>query len=317
MNVIVTRPIPETGIALLREHHEVVVQPEQRALSRDELKELVRGAHAIVSMLTDTIDAEVLEAAGSTLKIVANYAVGYDNIDLEAARQHNVLVTNTPEVLNEAVAEHAFALVMAVARRIVEADEFTRAGRYRGWDPKGFLGLELKGKTIGVIGLGRIGSRVAEIASSFGMNVVYYDIKQNPEFEHRLEARFLSKEALLKTADIVSLHLPLTPETKHFISGDDLAIMKRTAILINTARGPIVDETALVQALTSRTIFGAGLDVYEQEPQLTAGLAELRSVVLTPHIASATLEARDAMSAVAAENILAALAGKTPPNLVK
>lgn len=317
MKIVVTRPIPETGITLLSKQHEVVVQPQERALSRDELKAFIRGAHAMVSMVTDRIDSEVLEAAGSTIKIVANYAVGYDNIDLAAARQHNVLVTNTPEVLSEAVAEHAFALAMAVARRIVEADHFTRAGRYQGWDPKGFLGIELKGKTIGVIGLGRIGSRVSEIASSFGMSVVYHDIKQNPEFDKRLEARFLSKEDLLKTADIISLHLPLVPQTKHFVSRSELAIMKSTAILINTSRGGVVDEAALVQALRSRKIFGAGLDVYEEEPQLTAGLAELRSVVLTPHIASATGEAREAMSRVAAENVLAALAGKTPPNLVK
>lgn len=317
MNVMVTRPIPETGITLLREHHEVVVQPDERPLSHQELKAFVRGAHAILSMLTDKIDAEVMDAAGPELKIVANYAVGYDNIDLETATQRNVLVTNTPEVLNEAVAEHAFALVLAVARRVVEADRFTRAGRYQGWAPKGFLGIELKGKTIGVVGLGRIGSRVAEIASSFGMSVAYHDVKQNRAFEERLGAKFLSKHELLKTADVVSLHLPLNPGTKHFVSGGDLAIMKSTAILINTSRGPVVDEAALVQALKSRTIFGAGLDVYEREPQLVAGLADLPNVVLTPHIASATHEARGAMSRVAAENILAALAGKTPPNLVK
>lgn len=317
MKVVVTRPIPETGIEMLKKEHEVTVQPQERVLSRDELKELVKRAHAILSMVTDKIDGEVLAAAGPQLKIVANYAVGFDNIDIAAAKAANVLVTNTPDVLNEAVAEHTFALVMSVSRRVVEADQFIRKGRYHGWDPKGFLGVEFKGKTMGIIGLGRIGSRVAEIAVAFGMQVVYHDVKQNPEFEHELNAKFLSKDDLLKTADVVSLHVPLLDSTRHLISSSELAIMKGTAVLVNTSRGPVVDEVALVEALKSKKIFGAGLDVYESEPRLTPGLAELPNVVLTPHIASATQEAREAMSKVAAENILAALAGKTPPNLIR
>ena len=317
MKIFVTRPIPESGIELLSQEHEVVVQPEQRVLGPDELKALVKGADAILSMVTDKIDTEVLAAAGSRLKIVANYAVGYDNIDLAAAKAANVLVTNTPQVLNEAVAEHTFALAMTVCRRVVQADQFTRKGRYHGWDPKGFLGIELKGKTIGVIGLGRIGSRVGQIASSFGMSVVYNDVKPNLEFEGKLGAKFLSKQELLKTSDIVTLHVPLLETTRHLISKPELSIMKDTAVLINTSRGAVVDEAALIEALKSKKIFGAGLDVFENEPKLTAGLAELPNVVLTPHIASATHEAREAMSKLAAENILAALEGRKPPNLVK
>lgn len=317
MKVYITRPIPQNGIAMLKKEHEVIVNPEDRVLSREQLQQAVKGVEAIVSLVTDKVDGELLDAAGPQLKIVANYAVGYDNIDLIAAKERNVLVSNTPEVLNEAVAEHAFALLMAVARRVVEADRFTRAGRYKQWEPLGFLGIELNGKTLGVMGLGRIGSRVAEIGKSFGMRVVYYDVKQNKEFEQSIGAQLLSKEELLKAADVVSVHVPLVESTHHFIVGKDFAIMKDTAILINTSRGPVVDENALVEALKTKIIFGAGLDVFEREPELTLGLAECENVVITPHIASATTEAREGMARVAAENVLAALAGKIPPNLVK
>ncbi len=316
MKIYITRPILQNGITMLKKNHEVIVNPEDRVLTKEELKQAVKGSDAIVALLTDTIDGELLEAAGPQLKIVANYAVGYDNIDLAAAKEKNVLVSNTPEVLSEAVAEHAFTLVMAVARRVVEADRFMRAGHYKQWEPLGFLGVELKGKLLGILGLGRIGSRVGEIGKSFGMHIGYYDIQRNEEFERAMGATFLSKEEVLQTADVVSVHVPLLESTRHFIGRQEFAIMKDTAILVNTSRGPVVDEGALVEALNTKTIFGAGLDVFEQEPKLSPGLAECDNVIITPHIASATTEAREAMARVAAENVLAALAGKTPPNLV-
>ena len=317
--VYVTRSILEEGVELLKkEGFQVDVNPENKVLSKDELKKAIVGADGVLCLLTDKIDGEVLDAAGPSLKIVANYAVGYDNIDIAAAKQRNVMITNTPGVLTEAVAEHAFALLITMAKHIVEADRFTREGKYEQWDPKGFLGPQLQGKTLGILGLGRIGSRVAEIGNKgFGMKIIYYDVKQNPEFEQQLGATFGSVEEVLKNSDFVSIHVPLLPETKHLVGKNQLSMMKKDAILINTSRGPVVDEQALVEALKNKVIAGAGLDVYENEPTLTPGLADLPNVVLTPHIASGTFEARNAMSKLAAENIIAALKGQEPPNLVK
>jgi D-3-phosphoglycerate dehydrogenase len=317
--VFVTRSIVEEGIELLKkEGFQVDINQEDRVLSKEELKKAVVGYAALLSLLTDHIDSDVLDAAGPQLKVVANYAVGFDNIDLEATKSHNVMVTNTPGVLTEAVAEHTFALLMSVSTRIVEADRFTREGKYKQWEPKGFLGPELQGKTLGVLGLGRIGSRVAEIGNKgFGMNIVYYDVKQNPDFESQFGAKYVQTEEALKTSDFVSIHVPLLPSTKHLVGKEQLAAMKNGAILINTSRGPVVDEKALIEALKEGQIAGAGLDVFENEPELSPGLADLSNVVVTPHIASATFEARNAMSKMAGENIIAALKGETPPNLVK
>lgn len=316
--VYVARPISEVGINLLKEKHEVEVNPENKVLSKDELKEAVKGVGAILSLLTDKIDGEVLEAAGSQLKVVANYAVGYDNIDIEAAKQKNVMVTNTPGVLTEAVAEHTISLMFAAAKSIVEADKFTRGGKYTQWEPKGFLGPQLSGKTLGVVGLGRIGSMVAKVGhSGLGMNVLYYDVKRNEDFEREVGAKYEELDDILKQADFVSIHVPLLPATKHLINKERLSLMKKSAILVNTSRGPVVDEVALIEALKTKVIWAAGLDVYENEPELSPGLAELPNAVLTPHTASATFEARDAMSKMCAENIIAALEGQTPPNLVK
>ncbi len=319
MKVYVTRPIPETGIKLLRDKGYIVdVNPDDKVLTQEQLIEKLNQYDGVLTLLTDKLTSEVISKAGSQLKIIANYAVGFDNIDVPAATKKKIYVTNTPGVLTEAVAEHTFALLMAVAKRVVEADSFVRSGQYTIWEPMGFLGPQLWGKTIGIVGLGRIGSFVAQIAhAGFQMKVLYYDVKRNDEFEMRFSAQFQAIGDILKNSDFITIHVPLLDSTKHLINQDRLKLMKKEAILINTSRGPVVDEKALVEALKNKTIAGAGLDVFENEPALTEGLKDLANVVLTPHIASATVEAREAMSNIAAENIMAALEGKEPPNLVK
>jgi glyoxylate reductase len=326
MKVYVTRRIHEKGLQMLKDKgYEVAINPEDKVLSKAELIAalLAERPDALLSLLTDKIDNEVLDAAPQ-LKIVANYAVGFDNIDREAAKRRNLPVTNTPsEVLSDSVAEHTFALMLALAHRIVEADAFTRAGRYKGWDPFLFLGTLLKGKTLGVIGLGRIGADVVKHSRGIGMKAVYHDVKQNPDFEKEFDAKFVSQEELLKTADVVSLHVPLNPTTKHLLSDKEFALMKPTALLINTARGPIVDEKAVLNALNDKKINGFAADVFECEPSIDCDpydhleLKAMSNVIMVPHIASATVEARSDMSRMAAENIIAALEGKIPPNLIK
>lgn len=317
--VAVTRKIPDEGLALLKEKYAVRLNPHDRVLQGQELLRLAKDSSAILCLLTDKIDETVLAAAGPKLKIVANYAVGFDNIDLSAAKKRGVIVTNTPNVLTEAVAEHTFALLLGVARRILESDQFIRSGRYRGWAPELLLGRELQGKTMGILGLGRIGSRVAEIAAlGFGMKVVYYDQgRTNRELKAKLGAEAVTFRKLLTGADVISLHVPLTPKTRHLIGRTELASMKRTCILLNTSRGPVVDEKALAHALARRTIWGAGLDVFESEPKIAKALKKLPNVVLTPHTASATEEARAAMAVLAAKNIIAVLDGGHPLTPVK
>lgn len=318
--VFVTRRIPDAGLAILENRNdiELAVYPGDRAIGAKELRAGAKGATAILSILTDKIDAAVMDAAGPMLKIIANYAVGFDNVDLAAANERGIIVTNTPGVLTEAVAEHAFALMLAAAKRITEADRFVRAGKYKGWGPLLLLGTQLQGKTLGIVGLGRIGYLVAERASlGMGMHVVYYDIKRDATFEEKFSAKFAPLEDLLRSADVVSLHVPLLPSTHHLIDAKKIAMMKKTAILVNTSRGPIVDERALVSALKQKRIAAAGLDVYEDEPRLAPGLAKLGNVVLTPHTASATLEARSAMAVLAAQSIADVLDGKTPQNIVR
>lgn len=317
--VFITRQIPEEGPKLLREQgYDVVIAPQDAVISREALIKGVRGVDALLSLLTDKIDAEVMYVAGPQLKIIANYAVGFDNIDIAEAKKRGIMVSNTPEVLSETVAEHTFSLMLAVAHRIPESDRFIRAGKFRGWEPMLLLGRDLSKKTLGIVGLGRIGALVAKHAvKGFDMRVIYYDIKPNPNFEKEYGARFVDLEMLLKEADFVTIHVPLLPATRHLISQDQFAMMKKTAYLINTSRGPIVDEVALVEALKNGEIAGAALDVYEDEPGLSPGLAELENVVLTPHTASATIETRSRMADLAAENIIAALSGGEPPTLVK
>lgn len=318
MNICITRAIPGVAAELLKnEGYAVNVNPHDRPLTKEELRRFVEGADAILSLLTDTMDGEVMDAAGPQLKIIANYAVGYDNIDTSAANKRGVAVTNTPDVLTESVAEHTFALMLTLSRRIIEADAFTRAGKYQGWEPMLFLGTGLKGKTLGIIGLGRIGFSVAKkAAKGMDMEILYTDTKRNEEFEREFGATFATQHELLKRADVVTLHVPLVPSTRHLIGKNELASMKRSALLINTARGPVIDEHALVDALRNGVIAGAALDVFEDEPHLAPGLAKLANVVLTPHIASATHETRNAMARMAAENIIEALAGKTPTNMI-
>lgn len=324
--IYVTRKFADSGIkALKAEGYKVQVYSEDKIIPRKELLKNVQGCDAIVSLLTDKIDQEVLIAAGPQLKIVANYAVGFDNIDLSAAKLRNVIVTNTPSnKVNEAVAEHTFALIMALARRIPEADVYSKSKKYTGWSPTQFIGTDLFGKTMGIVGAGRIGAAAARRGVlGFGMKLVYTDKFRNEVLEKELGAKQLSLEKLLQVSDFVSLHVPLMPATTHLISTAEFASMKKTAFLINTARGPVVDEKALLRALKTKRIAGAALDVFECEPAIDCDITdnlELKSfsnVILTPHIASATIEAREEMSMIAANNIIAVLSGKMALNPAK
>jgi lactate dehydrogenase-like 2-hydroxyacid dehydrogenase len=318
--VLITQQIRPEAADILRAAGHAVIQGPDHPLTKEELIQALKehAPDAVICLLTDTIDADVFDAAPQA-KLFANYAVGYDNINLTAAKERHVLVTNTPGVLTDTVAEFTVSLIFALAKRVVEADTYTRAGKYAGWGPLLLLGMDVRGKTLGIVGAGRIGSRVAEImAKGVGMNVIYYDAKPNPDFEGATGARFVSSlDTVLHEADIVSLHVPLTPETKHLISAEQLARMKKEALLINTSRGPVVDEHALVSALKGGVIAGAALDVFEHEPALAEGLAQLPNVIITPHIASATTETRTTMATMAAHNVVAFLQGEVPPNLVR
>jgi glyoxylate reductase len=317
--VFVTRKIPDAGIKLLEEKgFDVEVSDFDGVLPREQLLAKVKGADAILSLLTDKMDAEVMDAAGPRLKIIANYAVGVDNINLKDALAHNVIVTNTPGVLTESVAEMAIALIFATARHIAEADKFMRGGQYHGWAPMLFLGNDVAQKTLGLVGLGRIGAVVAQrMKKGFEMNVLYYDVNRNAELEQKLGIKYASLDELLAQSDFVSVHVPLLPATKHLIGAEQLKRMKKTAYLINTSRGPVVDEAALVEALKNGIIKGAGLDVFEAEPAMAPGLAELDNVIVAPHIASATEETRGAMSELAAKNIIEVLEGRAPLTQIK
>lgn len=311
--VYVTRMICDNGIKMLKDQgYQVKINPLDRVLTRKELLKNVKGIDALLCLLTDKIDGEVLDAAGKNLKIVANFAVGFDNLDLEAAKKRGIMATNTPQGSTEAVAEHTLGLLLASARHFVEADKFTRANKYKGWKPFLFIGEDIHDKVLGIIGLGRIGFAVAARAVGFGLKIVYHDVVRNPEFEAKYGGQFLETPELLKQSDFVTLHVPLMPSTRHLISKKELALMKKSAYLINTSRGPVVDEKALVVALKKKQIAGAAIDVYEFEPKLTPGLTKLNNIILTPHIASATIETRRKMSEIAAQNIIETLSGKTP-----
>lgn len=316
--ILVTRKIPKSGLDVLKKaRHKIKLHNKSTIMPRKDLLKAAKGCDAVLSLLTDKIDEDFFAAAGAQLKIVANYAVGYDNFDLKAFKKRNVAATNTPNVLHGAVAEHAIALTLAAAKRVCEADRFTRAGKYKGWEPELLLGTELSGKTLGVLGLGRIGADVARRAAhGLDMKVLYYDVKRNEAFEKDLGATYATVDELLKASDVVSVHVPLLPTTRHMIDAKKLKLMKKTAILVNTSRGPVIDEKALVAALKTKRIAAAGLDVYEFEPKLVPGLSKLSNVTLTPHTASATTETRDAMSKIAAQGIVDLLSGKTPENLI-
>jgi glyoxylate reductase len=312
----VTNRIPEPAVEMLRAAGEVRIDEREMPLPRDELLKLVRGADAVVTLLHDRVDEELLEAAGPRLRCVANVAVGYDNVDLEAAARRGVAVTNTPGVLDDATADLTLALILAATRRIVEGDRLIRSRAPWTWGLSFMLGSSLQGKLLGIVGLGRIGRRVAERARAFGMEIAYHSRHEAPAEAAALSAERLSLEQLLERADIISLHCPLTPETHHLIDAAALERMKPSAVLVNAARGPIVDERALAEALAAGRIAAAGLDVYEREPRVEPGLRELDNVVLVPHLGSATVETRTAMAELAARNAIAAVRGEELPTPV-
>lgn len=314
--VLVTRMVPQENLDRLREHFDVEINLDDRPYSKAELVEKVKGKDAVLSMLTDTIDGEVLDAAGPQCRIVANFAVGYNNFDLAAATRRKVILTNTPGVLDDATATHAFTLLLATARRLVEADKFLRAGKWVGWAPLFFIGLDVDGQTLGIAGLGRIGKNVARKGAAFGMKILYNDVNRDLAFEAELGARHVDKETLLRESDFVSLHVPLMPQTRHYIGEKEFALMKKTAVLINTARGPVVDEKALARALHDKVIWGAGIDVFENEPDVEPALLDLDNAILVPHIASGTIETRLNMGRIAVRNIIKVLSGEPPETCV-
>ncbi|HWE40147.1 MAG TPA: D-glycerate dehydrogenase [Isosphaeraceae bacterium] len=312
--VFITQPIPEPGPGLVAAAADSVEMSPAGPLAPEALRAAVRGRDAILCLLTDRIDADVLDAAEGC-RVVANMAVGFNNVDVAEATRRGILVTNTPGVLTEATADLTWALLLGVARRVAEGDREMRAGRFEGWGPLYMLGGDVTGRVLGLVGPGRIAVAVAERAVGFKMPLIYCGRRASPDLE-ALGARRRSLEELLAEADFVSLHVPLSAETRHLIDAGALARMKPTAYLINTARGPVVDEPALVAALRDRRIAGAGLDVYEDEPRMAAGLADCPNTVLLPHLGSATVDTRAAMARIAAENLAAALRGRRPPNLV-
>jgi lactate dehydrogenase-like 2-hydroxyacid dehydrogenase len=308
-------PILDPGPAILAETAEVVAYPAGRPLDETSIRQAAEGCIGIVTQLMDPIRETVLTTPG--LRCVSNVAVGFDNIDIPAATAHGVMVTNTPGVLDDATADFAFTLLMATARGVVEADHFTRSGHFHGWAIDMMLGQDVFGATLGIIGIGRIGRGVAHRAKGFNMRVLYYDPQPlPPEAEEQLGATRVDLNRLIAESDFISVHVPLTKETLHLISTPQFNAMKRTAILVNTSRGPVIDEAALAEALKAGRLAGAGLDVYEREPAVHPGLISMPNVVLTPHIASATVRTRSEMSAMAARNMATAVRGGRPPNLV-
>ena len=313
--VLLMHPILDPGPSILAEAAEVVAYPPDRPLDEASIRQAAEGCVGIVSQLMDPIRDTVLSTPG--LKCVSNVAVGFDNVDIPAATARKVMITNTPGVLDDATADFAFTLLMAAARRVVEADSFTRSGRFRGWAIDMILGQDVFGATLGIVGIGRIGRGVAHRAKGFNMRVIYYDPQPLPrEAEEQLGAIGVDLNRLIAESDFISIHVPLTQETLHLISAPQFNAMKRNAILVNTSRGPVVDEAALVEALNARKLAGAGLDVYEREPAVHPGLLAMPNVVLAPHIASATVRTRSEMSAMAARNMATAVRGGRPPNLV-
>lgn len=316
MKVLVTKRVFPEAVEFLRGKFDVDYEGTDEGLTPEALAARVKGVDGIVSQLTDRFDAAVIEALDG-VKVLANVAVGYDNIDVPAATKKGILVTNTPDVLTETTADFAWALLMAAARRVVEGHAFVHSGQWKRWTIDLLAGQDVWGKTLGIFGLGRIGQAVARRGRGFGMRILYHDAQRAPEaVEQELGARFVEKDELLASADYVSLHVPLTEGTRKLIGAAELEKMKRTAILVNTARGPVVDEAALAEALERKVIASAGLDVFEREPQVHPGLLQVDNVVLAPHIASASVETRRRMSMMAAENCAAALEGQRPANLL-
>jgi len=315
MKIFVTRKIPQPGLDLLQRELELEINPENRVLTKEEIIKGMQGKDGLLCLLTDSIDKDVVFSEPK-LKMIASYAVGYNNIDVKAATEKGIPVSNTPGVLTDTTAEMAWALLFSVTRRIVEGDTFTRAGRFEGWDPMLMHGQDVSNKTLGIIGAGRIGTSFALKSKGFNMNVLYVDDRVNKTLEQELKAKKVDFYPLLKSSDFVSLHVSLNKETHHLIGEKELKMMKKTAVLINTSRGPVIDEQLLVKALKERWIFGAGLDVYEYEPDISEELKKLDNAILQPHSASATIETRTKMAIMAAENMIAGLKGDIPPNCV-
>lgn len=316
--IFVTRKIPGNSLDTLeKSEHEVNISVYDRPLKEEEFLEQAKGKDALLTLLTDKVNGDVMDAVGPQLKVVSNYAVGFDNINIKDATDRGIVVTNTPsDEVNEAVAEHTWALILSLARRIVEADESTRRGSYRGWEPGIFLGNGLLGKTLGIIGLGRIGSMVARRAKGYNMKLLYNKREPDPEKERELGVVFTELDELLTESDFITLHVPLTEETRHMINKSAFEKMKKGAFVINTSRGPVIYEHDLVDAIRSGKIAGAALDVYENEPNINPELIGMENTILTPHIASATWEARDKMGQQAVSAILSVLQGKKPENIV-
>jgi glyoxylate reductase len=312
--VVVARVLLPAGLDRLAELFEV--KQGGLAATREDLLAMVPGASALVPDPSVRVDAEVLDAAGEGLRVVANFAVGIDNVDLEACRERGVVVTNTPDVLTEATAELAMALTLAAARRMSDAERDLRSGRWRGWDPAAYRGIEIRGSTVGVVGLGRIGMAYARLAHGLGAKVVYTSRSDKPEAEKELGASRLELRELLEASDVVSVHAPSTPETERLIGTSEVELIGPQGLLVNTSRGPLVDSEAVAAALESGALGAAGLDVYEKEPEVNPRLLEAPRAVLLPHIGSATIPSRDGMANAAAENVIAALKGKEPPSRV-
>ncbi|MBI2371942.1 MAG: D-glycerate dehydrogenase [Deltaproteobacteria bacterium] len=314
--ILISRRLPQAAVDRVARDCDVDHNEANIPLKAEELKQRLQGKQGLICLLTDKITDELLDGL-TELKVVANVAVGYDNIDVPAATRRGIMVTNTPEVLTETTADFTWALLMAVARRVVEGDAYARSGEWKEWMLLEFLGSDVYGKTLGIMGLGRIGRAVARRAAGFNMRMLYHDaFRPAPAVERELKVEYRDKESVLREADFVTLHTPLIPETRHYISTKELRLMKRTAFLINASRGPVLDEEALAQALKEGVIAGAALDVFEQEPKIHPGLIGMRNVVLAPHLASASIETRTAMSMLAADNAVAAVLGQRPPTLV-
>ncbi len=314
MKVLVTGRLPDAIMNDLNREHEVVANQLDVPMSREDILEHVRDKDGLLSVIADRIDDELMEQAPN-LRMIANYGVGYDNIDLAAATARGIWVSNTPGVLTDATADVAFALILSVARRVVEGDAVVRNGKFNHWAPMLFLGTEVTGKTLGIVGLGQIGKAVARRAAGFSMRILYHNRSRIPEAEEKaLNAVYVDLKTLLSESDFVSLHVSLNQQSRHLIGASELRLMKPTAYLINVSRGPVVDEAALVSALQEDRIAGAGLDVYENEPRQAPGLTALSNVVLLPHVGSATRETRTQMAALAVENLLKGLKGVSPPN---
>ena len=318
--VFITRKIPDKAIKMLESKGYLIDMNLKEAIPTQKqiIKALKRKPYdAVITLLTDPINAEVFDAVPE-IRMYANYASGYDNIDTIEAKKRGITITNAPSTLaSEAVAEHTIVLMLALAARIVEADRFVRRGKYKGWSPMNFIGTDILGKTLGLVGAGRIGERVTFYSRGLGLRVIYHDVVRNEKLEREYSATYYASiEEVLRQADIVSLHVPLLDSTRHLINTDRLRMMKPTSFLVNTSRGPIIDEGALVEALNAKVISGAGLDVFEFEPKLSYGLAKLQNVILTPHIASASTEARDEMAEIVANNVIDFFEGRTPRNVV-